>query len=199
MVCSVGPRDQTMHVVTDAHSTRATVRCECRSPVGCSAILLLSALCRLLTSDRVITCFLHFAPNPSTLMPPLERSGITRGERACHECRRMKVRCMREGETSCRRCQHMQMQCVIDPPSRRRKRANDSQGGASGSQVLGELQNGHRSMPSTKRYAVRSRARRGPVLTSQEQYGDEWRRSKPKPATSFQQLPGACFKRDSAQ
>jgi hypothetical protein len=130
--------------------------------------------CRLLTSDRVITCFLHFAPNPSTLMPPLERSGITRGERACHECRRMKVRCMREGETSCRRCQHMQMQCVIDPPSRRRKRANDSQGGASGSHVHGEEQNGQRPTPSIKRYAVRSRATRGPVLTSQDQYRDEW-------------------------
>lgn len=53
----------------------------------------------------------------SNVQPP--RTAITRGERACEECRRMKVRCMREGSDRCHRCQHLNHECVMTPRARR--------------------------------------------------------------------------------
>jgi len=57
------------------------------------------------------------AAGPSGVQPP--RTAITRGERACEECRRMKVRCMREGSDRCHRCQHLNHECIMTPRARR--------------------------------------------------------------------------------
>lgn len=48
----------------------------------------------------------------------IERSGITRGARACDACRRMKTRCILEGTAPCKRCQSIRISCVVSSSSK---------------------------------------------------------------------------------
>ncbi|ORY30762.1 hypothetical protein BCR39DRAFT_528194 [Naematelia encephala] len=53
------------------------------------------------------------SPSVRNAAPGHQRVGVTRSDRACTDCRRLKVRCMRDGDQPCRRCQHIGQECIV--------------------------------------------------------------------------------------
>jgi hypothetical protein len=115
--------------------------------IRCLGIALLT-LISICNTDAVTSCPRHLSrdaavsdmsPNSSSAGPSVgaslsdqQRTGVTgatgvaRSERACGECRRMKVRCMRAGDEPCQRCQHTGVECIITASARKRRAPRSS-------------------------------------------------------------------------